>query len=123
MEYFRIIEVKTTEEKIQTQITPNNLEKFTESMFFLEPSDKNFIGATLWGEFNISYDKIRGGVRFTLLDCPNALAWTITTGYPPKRDAVVLHGTINRTQKPDVFIEELQEFLDEWEAGIKNNFK
>lgn len=123
MEYFRIIEVISNEEKIQEQINPQTLENFTESMFYLASNEANFLGATLWGEFNISYDKIKGGVRFTLLDCPNALSWTITTGYPPKRDAVVLHGTINRTQKPEEFIEEFQEFLDEWEEGIRTNFK
>ena len=122
MEFFRIIDKQTTEEFIQEKVTPKNLENFTESMFFLENSDTNFKGATLWGEFNISYDTINGGVRFTLLDCPNALSWTITTGFPPEKTKIILHCTINRTQKPQEFIEEIDEFLNEWEAGIKANF-
>jgi len=122
MEFFRIIDKQTTEEFIQEKVTPKNLENFTESMFFLENSDTNFKGATLWGEFNISYDTINGGVRFTLLDCPNALSWTITTGFPPEKTKIILHCTINRTQKPQEFIEEIDEFLDEWETGIKANF-
>ena len=91
-------------------------------MMFLEDSNNYFKGLTLWGEFVISYDKINGGIRFTLVDCPNALSWTITTGYPPERNKIVLHATINRTQKPDEFIEEIIEFLDEWETGINSNF-
>ena len=118
MEYFRIIDKQVTEKIIQANINPKNLEDFTESMFFLEDLNTNFLGGTLWGEFNISYDKINGGVRFTLLDCPNALSWTITTGFPPEREKIVMHCTINRTQKSEEFIEEIQEFMDEWETGL-----
>jgi len=122
MEFFRIINKQTTEETIQNTITPQTLEYFTESMFLLEEKNGFFNGATLWGEFEISYDKIKAGVRFTLLNCPNALAWTITTGFPPERTKIVLHATINRTQKPSEFLEEVEEFLNEWEAGLKTQF-
>ena len=122
MEFFRIIDKQVTQEVIQDKIHPKSLEIFTETMLFIENSDQDFKGLTLWGDFLISYDKINGGVRFTLKDCPNGLSWTITTGYPPERNKIVLHSTINRTQKPDEFIEEIKEFMDEWEAGIIENF-
>jgi hypothetical protein len=122
MEFFRIIDKQTTEEQIQTKIHPKSVEEFTESMLFLESLENNFIGLTFWGEFNISYDKINGGVRFALLDCPNALSWTITAGFPPEKDKIVLHCTINRSEKPHEFIEEIEAFLEEWEAGLKIAF-
>jgi len=122
MEYFRIIDKKTSQELIQKKINPKSVEDFTETMMFLESHKNHFKGITLWGEFIISYDQINGGVRFTLLDCPNALSWTITTGYPPERNAIVLHATINRTQKPEEFVEEIIDFLNEWEVGIESNF-
>lgn len=118
MEFFRIINKQVPEELIQQKINPKNVDNYTETMLFLENSNTFFKGATLWGEFNISYDSIKGGVRFALLNCPNALTWTITTGFPPERDKIVLHCTINRTQKPIEFIEEIHEFLDEWEEGL-----
>ncbi|MDP3313159.1 hypothetical protein [Lutibacter sp.] len=122
MEFFRIIDKQVSEKIIQDNINPQRLEDFTESMFLLEDLNNNFLGGTLWGEFNISYDKINGGVRFTLLDCPNALSWTITTGFPPERNKIVMHATINRTQKATEFIDEIQEFLDEWEQGLRAQF-
>jgi hypothetical protein len=122
MEFFRIIDRQVTQETIQDKISPQNLESFTETMFLIENQGDYFDGITLWGEFKISYDKINGGVRFTLLDCPNALAWTITTGYPPESNKIVLHCTINRTQKQEEFITQIQEFLEEWEAGLYSNF-
>lgn len=122
MEFFRIIDKHVTEEIIQANINPQSLENFTETMLFLEDLNNNFLGGTLWGEFNISFDKINGGVRFALLDCPNALSWTITTGLPPEREKIVMHCTINRTEKPDEFIEEINEFLDEWVEGLKRVF-
>jgi len=122
MEFFKIIEKQTSEENIQEKITPQNLENFTESMFLLEQLENDFSGATLWGEFLISYDKMKGGVRFALLDCPNALQWTITADFSAERNKIVLHATINQTQKPDEFIEEIEEFLMEWEAGLNSQF-
>lgn len=120
MEFFRIINNPTSEANLQQKITPENVNQFAETMLFLEKKGANFMGATLWGEFLISYDFINGGVRFSLLDCPNALCWTITTGFPPQRDAIILHCTINRTQKAPEFVDEINEFLDEWETGLKN---
>jgi hypothetical protein len=122
MEYFRIINNQVSPELIQEKINPKSVESFTESMMFLEDQNNYFKGLTLWGEFVISYDKIKGGIRFTLIDCPNALSWTITTGFPPEPNKIVLHATINRTQKSEEFIEEIHEFLDEWESGIKSAF-
>jgi hypothetical protein len=122
MEFFRIIDRQISQEQIKEKIKPTNVADFAETMMFLEKVKNDFKGLTLWGEFVISYDKIKGGVRFTLLDCPNALSWTITTGFPPDRDKIVLHATINRTRKPDIFIEEIHEFLDEWEMGLKSLF-
>ena len=123
MEFFRIIDRQTSEKTIQDKISPKTLEQYTETMLFIDEQDNNdFKGLTLWGEFDISYDKIKGGVRFTLLDCPNALSWTITTGYPPAREKIIIHATINRTQKPNEFLEEISEFLDEWEQGLETNF-
>ena len=122
MEFFKIINRQVSEKLIKDKISPESVGIFTESMLFLEHSNLDFKGLTLWGEFFISYDQIKGGVRFTLLDCPNGFSWTITTGFPPERNKVVLHSTINRTQKQDEFIEEIHEFMEEWEAGIMKNF-
>ncbi|MHB1147088.1 MAG: hypothetical protein ACYC01_05760 [Lutibacter sp.] len=118
MEFFRIIKKQASEEQLQTKIHPKSIEEFTETMLFLKSDENNFIGLTLWGEFKISYDKINGGVRFALLDCPNALAWTITAGFPPEKDKIILHCTINRIEKPIEFIEEIEDFLVEWEEGL-----
>lgn len=123
MEFYRKIDRKSNEIQLQDLIRPNNVETFTETMLFLEAQSSYFKGVTLWGDFNISYHKIKGGVRFCLLDCPNALSWTITTGLAPEEAIIVLHLTINRTEKPKEFIEEIHEFLDEWEAGLNSYFK
>ena len=89
-------------EEISTQIfnleSPNNIEAY--------------IGG-IWGEFTLSRNVINGGVRFALLECPNALCWTVTTGFPPESESIVIHLTINRQQKDEEFIEEIQEFLDD----------
>jgi hypothetical protein len=122
MEFFKIIDIETTQEWIHKNITVDNLEKITETNFVIEKKDKDALIGTLWGEFELSYDKINGGVRFALTSCPNALAWTITTGFPPERNKLIIHATINRTQKPQEFIDEVNDFLSDWELGLKKFF-
>lgn len=122
MEFFRIINIETNQDWIKENINFENLEKITETNFVLEKRESDALIATLWGEFDWSYDKINGGVRFALTTCPNALAWTITTGYPPERNKLIIHATINRTQKPQDFIDEVNEFLDDWEEGLVKFF-
>ena len=118
MEYFKTIDIQTNQKWIQENITIENLEKITETNFVIEEKGNDAFIGTLWGEFDLSYDKINGGVRFALTSCPNALAWTLTTGYPPERNKLIIHATINRTQKQQEFIDELHEFLDDWEKGL-----
>jgi hypothetical protein len=118
MEFLKIVNIETTQEWIHKNITIENLEKITETNFVIEKKEDDALIGTLWGEFNLSYDKINGGVRFALTSCPNALAWTITTGYPPERTKIIIHATINRTQKPQEFIDEVNDFIDDWEGGL-----
>ena len=122
MEFCRFIDKQVSEELIQNKITPKSVEDFTESMMFLDGDSSRFSGLTLWGEFEISYHKIKGGVRFTLTNCPYAFNWTITYGFRPERKKIVLHCTINRTQVKEEFLEEINEFLDEWQGGMEINF-
>ena len=121
MEFFRLIDKKVSQEIIQERITPNSVSEFAETMLFISEAENKFQGLTLWGEFSISYNKIKGGVRFTLTDCPYAFNWTITYGFRPDREKIVLHCTINRRQIKDEFLEEIQEFLDEWQEGLELN--
>ena len=82
MEFFRVIKLKTEESEIRKRLDFHNLESMSNELFLLEIINKNHaqIGS-LWGEFTLQRTVIKGGLRFALLECPNALAWTITTGY------------------------------------------
>ena len=73
----------------------------------------------LWGEFEVLRTPINGGVRFALLNCANALAWTITTDLPPDPDEITVHLTINRPEHDPDFIESIEYFVAEWKRGIE----
>lgn len=118
MEFFKIVDVRTTSKAIQENLTLGNLEEFCESIFPLEDNPEVCLTGGMWGEFTVRRDEIMGGVRFSMLNCPNALAWTITTGYPPAREKVVIHLTINREKKQEEFVEEIQLFLEDLGNGI-----
>lgn len=120
MEFFKIVEVTTDEKTIQERLTLVNLEEYCESIFPLEDNPDVCPTGGVWGEFTVRRDLIMGGVRFSMLDCPNALAWTITTGYPPARDKLVLHLTINRERKQKEFVDEIHHFLEDFKMGLES---
>jgi len=120
MEYFKIVDVSSSEKDIQQKLSLANLEKFCESIFALDKGEEICPIGGMWGDFTLRRDQIMGGVRFSMLDCPNALAWTITTGYPPAREKVVVHLTINRERKKDEFVEEIKLFLEDLQVGLQS---
>jgi hypothetical protein len=72
----------------------------------------------LWGEFNVSRLEIRHGVRFSLLNCPHALAWTLT--YKEADQTIIIHCTIDSADEntePD-FAESINVFINDWSEGI-----
>lgn len=125
MEFFYIVDSPSTEEKIRTKLSLKNLNQFSDQMFLLDqPMAKDLaqIGS-VWGTFNLRRDEIKGGLRFALEECPNALCWTVTTGYPPAPDSMVLHLTINRKEIAQDFQEEIEEFLENHAALLKDGFE
>ena len=109
MEFFKIINIHTTKDQIQKHINFDTLDNLCTSIFVM-----NFKNNTA---------NIGGGLRFSLLECPNALTFTITTGYQPKPNQIVLHLTVNRLELKPIFIEEIEEFIDDWKSGIEKYFK
>lgn len=118
MEFFKIVDIQSDEKEIQERLTMQNLDNFCESIFPLEKGDEICPTGGMWGEFTLRRDLIMGGVRFSMLDCPNALAWTITSGYPPAREKLVIHLTINRERKQEAFVEEIHQFLSDMDEGL-----
>ena len=114
MEFFRILKIKTLDSDIQNALALENLNSMSREIFVIGNQNKKEadIGG-IWGEFTLTRSEIKGGLRFALLECPNALTWTITTGFPPDPNSIIIHLTINRQQKELSFIEEVNEFVDD----------
>lgn len=124
MEFFKIVKVKTSEKEIRDLLKLDNLESFSSELIPLDqPKDHQIPIGGIWGEFSLSSQEIKGGIRFSLLECPNALAWTVTTGYLPSKEDIVIHLTINRLTKEDHFIEEIQDFLEDHAECLEQLFK
>lgn len=123
MEFFKSISLKSTEEEIQKSFTLDNLPLMTNQLFII--GEQNILHAeigSLWGEFTLARQEIKGGVRFSLVECPNALTWTITCGVGSLKDSVVIHLTINRIQVPEDFLEEINFFLADLTECVNSFF-
>lgn len=122
MEFFRIVDKASNEKEIREKINFNSISDIYPDIIVLGGNKDEFQIGSFWGEFTLRRDKIMGGLRFSMLDCPNAVAWTITAGYPPAPNNIVIHLTINRQEKPQEFVDEISELLDGWKKGIENQF-
>lgn len=71
----------------------------------------------VWGQFAVSREAIRNGVRFALLNCPHALAWTVA--YHADRRKLVVHCTIDDQQAEQEFVESIQQFVSDWALGLE----
>lgn len=121
MEFFRTVDIHTTEQRIQEVIILEKLEEISNELILLNQiDDKSAAIGGIWGEFTLERSTINGGLRFALKQCPNALVWTITTGYPPAINSLVIHLTLNRLEKSADFIEEVEEFLDDHSNHLRS---
>ncbi len=120
MEFFAIARAGLDEQAIQEQVTVARMGDYCDTIAVLNADGEMGEIGTVWGEFPVQRQIIRGGVRFALLTCPNALAWTITSGFPPAPDGIVVHGTINRTEHSEEFVDSIAEFMEAWRIGLEN---
>ena len=117
MEFFRQLSLEGDAAQLQDRLTLSRLPQLCASIDALQEQQDENRGTIycLWGSFRIHRELIRNGVRFTLPDCPNALAWTITT----ETGQLILHCTINQQNHEEEFIDSIHQFLQDWEAGLQ----
>ncbi|MBF0590205.1 MAG: hypothetical protein HQL53_13875 [Magnetococcales bacterium] len=121
MEFFRTVPHTWDEGCIQAHLTVAELARYCDFIdrVLRHDGDEGEIYCG-WGQFKVLRQAIKGGVRFVLPGCPNALAWTVTAGYPPALGGITIHGTINRTEHALDFVETIDEFMDSWAEGLGN---
>ena len=124
MEFFAFAEVVASADEIRRKVTIDTLPVYCEDVE--EVAEAEALGRVVyfrhWGRFHIVSAEVMGGVRFWVPDCPNALAWTVTTGYPPRPAKIVLHATINRTEHSPDFLAATQSLLVTFKAGLERKF-
>ena len=47
------------------------------------------------------------------------MSWTLTTGFEPAPDRVVVHATINRIEHDPDFIESIEDWVTSWRKGLE----
>ena len=119
MEFFVVAHIIRNEVWIQENINIASMPNYCPSIAVNTQADDTARIDTIWGEFEVQRQSISGGVRFALTTCPNALAWTITTGYRPAPEHIVIHCTINRIESGEDFVESIEEFVQEWKEGLE----
>ena len=122
MEFFSIADVSASVETVQA-LTVEELDQYCADIDqVLSVNSENSADVyCIWGAFTVERQIINGGLRFTLPKCPNALAWTITTGFEPAPNKVVIHCTINRTDHDVDFIDSIKSFINSWKLGLESN--
>ncbi|MFZ5426105.1 MAG: hypothetical protein ACOZEN_03960 [Thermodesulfobacteriota bacterium] len=121
MEFFEFADVEASEAGIRENVTLDALPHLCAEIESVDEAEE--LGRVVyfieWGRYHIRRDEVMGGVRFWVPDCPNALAWTVTTGYPPHPEKIVLHATINRTCHDQEFIDATKALIAALKDGLE----
>ena len=123
MEFFQTIQqVDVDAGDLKRLLTLGNLPGLCASIDTSQPrTDHEGEIYCLWGAFNVRRDEIANGVRFSLLDCPHALAWSITCDKASGR--IIIHCTIDKTEPEADFVESIALFVRDWADGVSRSFK
>jgi hypothetical protein len=124
LEFFATSEVEAKEMDLQRRLTVGALAELCDSIdsVLRDEGDEGEIYC-VWGQFRVRREPIRGGVRFTLPRCPNALAWTVTGGEEGESGPVVIHCTINRRGHEPEFVESIRQFVNDWRRGLERDIR
>lgn len=119
MEFFARARTGMRESDLQREVRVDNLDQWCGCIdrVLSHRGEKGEIYC-VWGEFRVHREVIREGVRFTLPTCPNALQWTLTLD-KAQPGSIVVHCTINQHSQDADFVESLQQFVDDWCAGLE----
>ncbi len=118
MEFFKKVQNQNFDVKKLKKLLPiNNISKLCASIDNVTVHTKNEADIyCIWGAFNVRREEIRYGVRFSLLNCPHALAWTITLD--DVNQQIIIHCTIDKTEPDSDFAESIRVFVKDWSNGI-----
>ena len=115
MEFYNLLQKDLDADFIQQHLRLDNLDQYCDFINHIVNSNDNrgeiYCG---WGLFSMQREIIKKGIRISLLNCPNALAFTITK----EEQGVVLHCTINTAEPCQDFIESIELFLSDLKTGI-----
>jgi hypothetical protein len=123
MEFFREISAPEQElATLQNLLTIKSLPALTPSISsLLSDQDNHGEIYSVWGQFNVNRELIRCGVRFTLVNCPHAFAWTTTIN--DKNNTVIVHCTMDKSEHDEEFIESIDQFMDEWADSLNRTLQ
>jgi len=119
MEFFakienRNIDAQTLFERLTIEVLP----EYCPSIDKVLSLSSSFSGEiyTMWGQFEVSRERIRNGVRFAFLNCPHAFVWTIAAHEQP--GVLVIHCTIDKEEEDKEFVESIQQFVTDWAESL-----
>lgn len=118
MEFYQTVEKPHLDvDALKNLLSIENMPKLCDSIDTVIADEGNEgVIYCLWGEFHINRALLKYGVRFSLPNCPNALAWSITKD--DGSDEIVIHCAINKKEHNDDFIETVFQFIDDWKEGL-----
>lgn len=115
MEFYKLLQKDLDADFIQQHLRLDNLHQYCDFIDNVISScnNKGEIYCS-WGLFTVQREIIKNGIRISLLNCPNALTFTITK----EEQGVVLHCTINSAEPDQDFVESIELFLLDLRNGI-----
>ncbi|MDH5649545.1 MAG: hypothetical protein OEY67_07785 [Gammaproteobacteria bacterium] len=101
--------------EIQSQITIASLTRYCASIHSLiQDGDSEGEIYCIWGQFIVTREVTRNGVRFTLPRCPNGLYWLVEK----RGNDLVIEAIVTKDELAPDFAESVEQFVSDWAVGL-----
>lgn len=123
MELLEVIKCKALDEdSLKNLLIIERLPDLCNSIYTVVSHDNdNGIIYCVWGVHKVNREIIKHGVRFSLIDCPNALIWTVTVKEGKGESKINIHCTTDNEEKDEDFIDSIRAFVMGWKHGLMRN--
>ncbi len=119
MEFYATARAAAPASLLQRYVTVGNLARLCASIdrVLVDEGERGEIYCA-WGQFRVTREVLRYGVRFSLPSCESALQWSITAARQ-EVGCVLVHLVLNRRDHDPEFIKVLNRFVDDWRQGLE----
>ena len=123
MEFYAIANAHMSPTDLQRYIRIKNLPQWCASIENVSTHSAGR-GTMCWaGDDNaVHQEVVLNGIHFNLPGSVDVMQWSITVEPDSRNGRVTIHCTVNQSELEPEYINQLQQFVEDWKTGLENGW-